>query len=214
MIQDQGIPVIASYGDVAASGGYYISCHADSIFAEPNTITGSIGVYSMVPNAKELLSEKLGVHFDSVKTHKYAGSFNPMMDWSRDQTDNMYKVFLSIVAEGRDMSVEEVHKIAQGRVWSGKRAVENGLVDKLGGLDDAIAAASKMADISEYRIREYPAVSDPITQLMEKFTKKSNIKSAIVKETLGDYAQIYEYLELIKAFDEPMALMPLRHSIN
>jgi len=221
LIQDQGIPVIASYGDLAASGGYYISCHADSIFAEPNTITGSIGVFAMVPNAKELLDQKLGIHFDSVKTHKFAGCFNTVMDWTReekkifqDQTDNMYKVFLSIVAEGRDMSVEEVHKIAQGRVWSGRRAVENGLIDKLGGLDDAIAAASKMADITDYRIREYPTVSDPFTQLVERFTKKSSVRSALAKESLGEYSQIYEYFELIKAFDKPMALMPLQHSIN
>ncbi|MEL6987978.1 MAG: signal peptide peptidase SppA [Bacteroidota bacterium] len=221
LIQDQGIPVVASYGDLAASGGYYISCHADSIFAEENTITGSIGVYAMVPNATELLDKKLGIHYDSVKTHKFAGSFNTVSNWSeeekkifQDMTDDNYKLFLSIVAEGRDMTVDEVHKIAQGRVWSGKRAVDNGLVDEIGGLQDAIDCAAGLADISEYRVREYPSRQDPITQMLNRFLKTDEVKQAILKEHLGEFSEVYNYYQLIKGMDKPIALMPIEYQIQ
>jgi protease-4 len=142
LIKSTGKPVVVSMGDYAASGGYYIACHADSIFAQANTITGSIGVFFMVPNASELLNEKLGVNIDTVKTAKYATAFSPLLPWSSEegvfaqkQTDMVYDKFLTVVSKGRHQSKDDIHAIAQGRVWSGARAKSNGLVDQIGDLD-------------------------------------------------------------------------------
>ena len=148
--------MIASMGDVAASGGYYIAAAADSIVAESNTITGSIGVFSMIPNVEKLFNDKLGITFDTVLTGKlsvglYENLFAEHNDLQKEilqnGTDTMYNIFLNRVAQGRDMSVGDVHKIAQGRVWSGTKALNNGLVDVLGDLDDAIAIAANSAGL-------------------------------------------------------------------
>ncbi|MEX1121636.1 MAG: signal peptide peptidase SppA [Balneolales bacterium] len=165
MVKDAAddIPIIASMGPVAASGGYYIAVAADSIIASPNTITGSIGVISTSFNAQELMNEKLGITFDEVKTHEHANWMTPMGELSetearvfRSFSDDFYDTFLNRVAEGRGMEVEEVHEVAQGRVWTGYDAHERNLVDLLGGMDLALSTAAEKAGITEYSIETYP----------------------------------------------------------
>ena len=156
-------PVIVSMGDYAASGGYYISCGADYIVADPTTLTGSIGIFGMFPNMEDLLTDKLGLHFDLVKTNKYAD----MGDLSRPfnthekeamqkYIENGYKLFVKRCADGRGMSTEAIEKIAEGRVWTGAAAKELGLVDELGGLEKAIDIAAQKAGIEAYSTISYP----------------------------------------------------------
>ena len=156
-------PVIVSFGDVAASGGYYISAPADSIFAQPNTITGSIGVFSVVPNMQKFFNNKVGMTFDAVKTapDADAGSIVQPLTPSQqrffqESVDSIYIVFKRRVSQGRKMDPGKVDSIGQGRVWSGTRALQLGLIDRLGGLQDAIAAAAKMAKLRNYGLHEYP----------------------------------------------------------
>ena len=170
-LQADGKKLVISMGDLAASGGYYLSAMADSIFAQPNTLTGSIGVFSLIPNPSRALDEKLGVRFDTVRTGPYSADFTIMFPWTeresnylQERTDAYYELFLNKVAEGRGMTRDEVHAVAQGRIWSGRKAVEIGLVDKLGTLDDAIASAATLAGIEEYRIKEYPVFQNPLAE--------------------------------------------------
>ncbi len=211
-----GIKLVVSMGKYAASGGYYISCHADSIFAEPNTLTGSIGVFGMLFNIKGLSNELLKVHWDSVRTNKLAGGFNTVMDWSQeeDQTfqsmiDRFYEQFLSVVAEGRHMSRDEVHAIAQGRIWSGQRALKNGLVDKIGGLDDALEATKALAGLEHFKLAVYPKVKDPMTKFIEDLTgeRKSAI-TRVLKTELGEYYPVFEMLQEARHAQLPMARLP------
>jgi protease IV len=163
-IKKKGIPVVASFGDYAASGGYYIAAGANKIVSAPNTLTGSIGVFSMIPNFKKLANDKLGVTFDTVKTHENAVSINgftALSDFDKkimtESTNEIYETFLNRVATGRKMTRDAVHNIAQGRVWTGLKGKEIGLVDEIGYLDDAVKIAAKMAKLdSDYRITEYP----------------------------------------------------------
>jgi protease-4 len=185
-------PVIVSFGDVAASGGYYIACGADQIFAEPNTITGSIGVFGVLPNMKSFFNNKLGVTFDEVKTSPDAGMFNvtrplnaAQKQYFQNWIDTIYFDFKSRVAEGRKRSLSYVDSIAQGRVWSGKKALEIGLVDKLGGLDDAIEFAAAKAGIKDWRLREYP--DEPGLFEMLKNESESG-KETMIKKELGEQA--------------------------
>lgn len=179
-IKAKGIPVIASFGDYAASGGYYIAAGADSIFAAPNTLTGSIGVFSMLPNFKKLTNDKLGITFDTVKTHSLAVNLSTVMDLSEkerqymtESTNDIYQKFLDRVSKGRGMPVDSVHKYAQGRVWTGRRAKEIGLVDEIGFLQDAVAAAAKKAKISDFKVVEYPRIEKTfIEQLVESWTRQ------------------------------------------
>lgn len=157
-------PLVVSMGDVAASGGYYISCAADKIVAQPNTITGSIGVFGLMFNAEDMLRNKLGITTDTYKTGPMTdiGSMTrPMTEQERliiqQQVDNVYAVFTKRVADGRKMSVAQVDSIGQGRVWPGSTAKAIGLVDELGGLDTAIKLAAKLAKLKDYRLRELPA---------------------------------------------------------
>jgi len=156
-------PVVVSMGDYAASGGYYISAAADSIFADPATLTGSIGVFGLIPSFQKLFNEKLGIHFEAVKTAKFAD-----MDVDMDRplseeekgiiqggVNKIYQVFLKRVADGRKIDVAQVDSIGQGRVWTGEQAVKLKLVDRIGTLDQAIAAAAKKANLENYRISEY-----------------------------------------------------------
>ncbi len=172
-------PLVISMGDLAASGGYYISCKGDKIFAEPNTITGSIGVFGLLFNAELLFREKLGITFDRVHTNPYADIGNPYRDMSefeakkiQNSVDRIYSRFLTIVADGRENlpDTSAVHKIAQGRVWTGSMAKEIGLVDEIGGLDAAIAEAVSRGGLPEdYRITTFPKEEDPYTELMKAF---------------------------------------------
>jgi len=220
LLKEQGIPVIASMGDVAASGGYYISAAADTIVAESNTITGSIGVFSMIPNVEKLFNEKLGITFDTVLTGKLSAGLyenifmehNPLQKKIlEDGTKTMYNIFLQRVADGRGMTVDEVHKIAQGRVWSGEKALSNGLVDVLGDLEDAIAMAAAAADIDDYNIKEYPFVKDPKQQLIDKLTGQdsdSDKISGMIKSEANELYPYYQELKQLKQMKGVQARMP------
>ncbi|MDB5020753.1 MAG: Protease, partial [Pedobacter sp.] len=195
-------PVIASFGDVAASGGYYMACAADSIFVQPNTITGSIGVFGIIPNFKNLLNNKLGVTFDGVKT----GRFSDIMSTTRPltpgerliiQTDvnQIYDNFISRVADGRKKTKPYINSIGGGHVWIGTDAVRIGLADRLGNFQDAIAAAAKKAKIKDYRIAEYPEKMDPLNKLLSD--SKDNVRVYFAKQELGDNYLIYEQMKTV-----------------
>ncbi|TXB70209.1 signal peptide peptidase SppA [Phaeodactylibacter luteus] len=216
LTQEAGKPVVVSMGDYAASGGYYISASADSIFAEPNTLTGSIGVFSLIPDASELLEENMGIHFDTVKTGAFSLGITPFHPMSaaesqllQARTEQMYETFLSRVSEGRGMSRDDVHEIAQGRVWTGSRGVGIGLVDAIGGLSRALQAAASLADLEAYRTTEYPRVKDPIQQILEEFMGEESVRSkAILRSELGTYYPYYEYAKQMSGTKSPQARLP------
>lgn len=199
-IKAAGKPVAVSMGDVAASGGYYISCNADRIFANPATLTGSIGIYGMIPNFEGLLTGKLGVTFDGVQTNKYGnfGTFNQAM--TPDERNQMqryiergYELFTSRCAEGRGMSLEAIKKIAEGRVWDGTTALEIGLVDELGDLDAAIEWVAQKAGLEKYKTTNYPKLKTAIEQLMEELNLGAQTK--IANLCLGEN---YKYFKALK----------------
>ncbi|MDX2072397.1 MAG: signal peptide peptidase SppA [Haliscomenobacter sp.] len=207
--KEAGKPLVVSMGDVAASGGYYIACMADTIYAEPNTITGSIGVFRMIPSIEKMMANKLGITMDSVKTGPFALGLNLMQDMSPEEarraqvsTEEMYALFLKRVADGRKMSTEAVNEIAQGRVWSGVDARRIGLVDKLGGLDQAIKSAAKLAKVKDYRTVSYPSIKDPIQQLVEEFVGETGDDEAkmgrMVKKEFPELAPMFEFYSQVK----------------
>jgi protease-4 len=211
-------PVIASLGDVAASGGYYIVCPAQTIVASPNTITGSIGVFGTLPNGKELMNKKLGVHIDVAKTNEYAdmGSFfRPLTAQEKDmiqfEIEEIYQTFITHVAEGRNMTKEKVDEIGQGRVWSGANAMEIGLIDEFGGLDKAIEIAAKAANLEKYRVVDLPKLKDPFQQLMEDFS--GNVRTSILKNELGNEYVYYETLQDIRSMKGIQARIPFEVEI-
>lgn len=196
-------PVIVSMGDYAASGGYYISCMADSIFAEPNTLTGSIGVFAVLPNLQGFFKNKLGVTFDGVKTAQYADlgtASRPLTEAEKrliqNGVDTTYSVFKSRVVAGRKLSGAVVDSIAQGRVWSGIQAKELGLVDRIGGLKDAIASAAKMVHLSSVKVKEYPETEDGISKVFRSLG--GDVQASMVKKELGEHYAIYEQVKRIK----------------
>lgn len=185
-LKKTGKPLVVSMGNYAASGGYYIACLADSILAEENTVTGSIGVFRIIPSVGGLLEDKVGVTFDTVKTGKYSQGLTVFFDIGEDegrimqkQVDFMYETFLKRVSDGRKLSRNAVDAIAQGRVWSGSDAIPIGLVDKIGNLQDAIKVAAKMSKSSDYRITEYPQVKNSVEQLFEDFMNPNDTETAI-----------------------------------
>jgi protease IV len=176
-------PFIVSFGDVAASGGYYISCNADRIFAQPNTITGSIGVFGLIPNAQVLLNDKLGVTTDEVRLNPHAvmnAGVKPLDDFEsrmiQKSIDSVYHTFLSRVANGRKSTLDVIETKAEGRVWSGTAAIKIGLVDEIGGLDDAVAYAAKKANLKSYRTVSYPKEKSLIDKLLEGMKGDSQVK--------------------------------------
>ena len=184
-------PLIVSMGDYAASGGYYIACAADTIVARPNTITGSIGVFGLLFNTQNMFKNKLGITFDSVKTGKYAdiGTMNrPMKDNERaiiqGEVEKVYDTFISHVANGREMTKEDVDNIGQGRVWSGADAKRLGLVDVLGGLNDAISIAAKKANLTTYRTIALPEQKEFFEKLVEDLNAEAKVYFA--KQQLGE----------------------------
>lgn len=214
-------PFVVSMGDLAASGGYYISCGADSIFASPTTITGSIGVFGVVPNLQGLLTEKIGLDFDNVKTNENAGFISvnrPLTAYEekvmQDGVEETYKVFTTRVANGRGMPVKAVDKIGQGRVWSGLDAKGIGLIDAYGGLNDAIASAARMADIKkgEYRLMKYPKEKKPLEALMDELTGRET--KARIKSELGPFYTYFEYLKNLSEMEGPQARLPYHININ
>jgi protease-4 len=193
-------PVVVSMGNLAASGGYYFSCNADKIVADPTTITGSIGVFGMVPNISEF-ADRIGINAEQVGTNKRSldySLFEPMTDdfyaVTKEGIESVYTTFVTKVAEGRNMTFEEVDKIAQGRVWTGKQALENGLVDELGGLEDAIKLAASIVEIDEYRIRSYP---DYKREFKDMFSGPfASIKHQVLLHEIGaDNLKIYKQLQ-------------------
>ncbi|MFC6101841.1 signal peptide peptidase SppA [Olivibacter domesticus] len=189
-------PIIVSMGDVAASGGYYIACAADSIFAQPNTITGSIGVFGIIPNLQNFFNNKLGITFDEVKTGKYADLMSVNRPLTTDERDliqqgvnKTYNTFTKKVSDGRKISQAKVDSIGQGRVWTGAQALQIGLVDRLGGLEDAIKSAAKKAKIKDYKLIAYPSLKDPFESLLSSSTDK--MKSWAIKQDLGEGYTLY-----------------------
>lgn len=186
-------PIMVSMGDYAASGGYYISAAADSIFAEKTTLTGSIGVFGVIPNFKGLLNDKLGIHFDGVSTGKFSSLMtNPDRPLTAEEmaiiqieVNNIYNTFMDRVADGRNLSVAEVDSIGQGRVWTGDQAVALGLVDRIGNVQTAIQAAAYKAELDDYEVVELPKKEDPFASLFA--TSKDKIKAWVLKDEIGEY---------------------------
>ncbi len=211
--------VVVSFGDVAASGGYYISCAADKIVAQPNTITGSIGIFGTIPNFGELLNDKLGITTDVVKTNQNSDLLTltrPMTGYEKELMQNYivkgYDTFLSHVAEGRHMTKEAVDSIGQGRVWSGENAMEIGLIDEFGGLQDAINLAAEIAGVEDYRTVSLPELADPFQQLFQ--TGTDNLRGKILKNELGDKYRYYEYFKKATGYTGIFARMPYDIYVN
>ncbi|NPD47560.1 signal peptide peptidase SppA [Lentimicrobium sp. S6] len=193
-------PVVVSMGYVAASGGYYISCAADYIYADPNTITGSIGVFGMIPNVNGFMTNKLGITFDEVSTNEngnYITINKALTPYQREviqsSVERVYDSFITKVAKGRNMTKEDVDRIGQGRVWSGSQAIEIGLVDELGGMNEAIVKAAELAEIETYKLKELPVQKDPFQQILEDLTGQSS--SIMMKHYLGEK---YKYVEMME----------------
>jgi len=207
-------PIIVSMGDYAASGGYYISCAADSIFAEPNTITGSIGIFAVLPNMQKLFNDKLGVTFDGVKTGKYAdlGDVSrPLTPEERailqNNVNHGYDDFTKAVAAGRGKTQAYINSIGQGRVWTGAQAIKIGLVDRLGNINDAIASAAKKAKLKNYNLVSYPEQKSFFKQLDSDVT--GQMKTKMMKSELGDNYRLYEQLKgLTQIMRTPQARLP------
>ena len=206
-------PVIVSMGDYAASGGYYISCAADCIVADPTTLTGSIGIFGMFPNMEGLLTDKLGLHFDVVKTNKFADMGDMTRPFNNEEKAAMqnfinqgYKLFVQRCADGRGMSVEAIEKIAEGRVWTGATAKELGLVDELGGLDKAIDIAAEKAGVEAYSIINYPSQSGFFSTLMDE--GKDNYINGKMMDALGESYHYLRFVESLKDMDRIQARLP------
>jgi len=193
-------PVIASFGDVAASGGYYIACAADSIFVQPNTITGSIGVFGIIPNMQNLLTNKLGLTFDGVKTGKYADIMSvnrPLTPGERfiiqNDVNHVYDSFITRVADGRKKTKAQIDSIGGGHVWIGTDAVKIGLADRLASFTDAIKSAAKKAKLTDYKIVEYPEKIDQLKNLLS--SAKENISTSYTKKELGENYALYKQMQ-------------------
>ncbi|MBP5650615.1 MAG: signal peptide peptidase SppA [Bacteroidales bacterium] len=212
--------VVTSMGDYAASGGYYISCNSNYIIAQPNTLTGSIGVFGVVPSFQRALKNKLGVTVDGVSTNKHSdagGTMRPMnaeeLAVYQEFIDDFYGVFTQRVADGRGMEQSAVDEIGQGRVWAGSDALKIGLVDALGNIDDAVAKAAELAKLDNYKISYYPKKKDFWTKLMEKSSSDNNVQ-AFIKQELGDQYYIYQGLNQLKRAEGVQAMMPMQISIE
>ncbi len=204
--------IVVSMGDYAASGGYYISCNADKIFANHTTLTGSIGVFGIVPNSEKLLNEKLGVYVDTVNTHKYSDIgrgnrklTNFELDVIQESVEDIYETFITHVSEGRGMSKQEVDKIGQGRVWSGIDALEVGLIDQIGGLEDAIVSAAELSDLEDYRVVSLPKKTDEIEELLKGLTMKQNV---FLKAILNVSDETIEQIKFLNSRDRIQTILP------
>lgn len=203
-------PLVVSMGDLAASGGYYISCQADSIFALPNTITGSIGVFGMMFNTKAFFNEKLGVTFDGEKNAPYADFPNmnrQMTDvekkFIQNSVDTIYMTFKSRVAKGRKMDIAYVDSIGQGRVWTGTAGLKNGLVDALGGLDRAIKSAAAIAKLKNFETVTYPAVEDKLERMMRMLTNNSTSEKIFAEQLLErELGKEYRWFRMLRTMQE------------
>lgn len=217
MLAREGKPFIASMGDVAASGGYYIACAAHTIIAQPTTITGSIGIFGMFPDF-EGLTDKIGISFDRVKTHEYSDMPNVFREMSGDEhrilqryVERGYDVFLDRCAEGRHTTKEKINELGEGRVWVGADAKEKGLIDKLGGINDAIALAAEMAGLENYRIKEFPKDKEFIQMLLENL--QTSVNTQFMKARLGEQYELYERFVRFKGLSGIQARAPYELNI-
>jgi len=216
-------PVIVSMGDVAASGGYYIACNANKIFAEPGTITGSIGVFGMVPNFKKV-ADKFGVNAEAVKTHENATGYSVFEEMSpkykqtlTESIEIIYDTFISRVAAGRKMDKAKVDEMAQGRVWTGTMAKQLGLVDELGSLDDAIAYAAKLVKTDDYKVSLYPEYEVELADLFRKFLgmSVSSVKEDAIKSEIGtENYELLQRMNYLKQSKGVQAMMPYHLNIK
>ncbi len=196
-------PVVVSMGNLAASGGYYIACGGNRIFAEPNTITGSIGVFGMLPNVTAL-SKKIGINTEQVSTHRNAAGYSPFSpvdpafrELAQQEVERIYTTFLDRVASGRKMQIAQVDSIAQGRIWTGRQALEKGLVDEIGGLDKAVAEAAKLAKIKKYRIANYPEYEKSFRDLLAGLGVPFISAQQVIEKEIG--AENYKLMQQIRA---------------
>jgi protease-4 len=207
------LPIVVSMGNLAASGGYYIACNADRIFAEPTTITGSIGVYGLIPNLNKL-ADNIGVNAEQVSTNTGANYsvFEPMTDAFRtvstEGVEQIYTTFIERVATGRDMLVKDVDSVAQGRVWSGVEALEKGLVDALGNLDDAVSYAAELADITDYKVRNYPNYKFDFEDKFNSFPFIKSKEKMLIEEFGEEYYNTYQTLKQLSKVKGIQARLP------
>lgn len=209
-------PVVVSMGDYAASGGYYISCPANWIVAEPNTLTGSIGIFAAIPNYSELATKKLQLHFDEVKTNRHAAFGNiaaremnsEELAFLQAHVNRGYALFRKRVADGRKQPVEEIEKIAQGRVWLGQDALGLKLVDQLGSLDDAVKKAAALAKLSEYHTKDYPAAPDWTDQIFAMTDNSGNYLDEQLQLLLGDLYEPFVFAKRTKGQAAVQARLP------
>lgn len=213
-------PVVVSMGDYAASGGYYISCAANYIFAEPTTLTGSIGIFGMFPEASDLLNNKLGVHFQTVKTNQYSdlGDLSRPMNEAeqaimQNNVNRGYELFTKRCADGRKMKQDDIKKIAEGRVWTGNQALKLGLVDALGGLDKAIEKAKELAKVKDCCINTYPAKPSVLDNILSTVTGGSYAEAKL-KEVFGEFYQDFENLRNIQKKDYLQTRLPYVLKLN
>ena len=216
-------PVIVSMGDLAASGGYYISANADRIFAEPTTITGSIGVFGMLPNFSTLTT-KYGVNAEQVSTHKNAAfysPFKPLAESTRAEItegiEEVYKTFVQRVMDGRNMTFEQVDHIAQGRVWTGADALKNGLIDEIGGMEDAIQYAATKVELDSYKIIKFPEYELTFDDLLRNYLGASIIKTQdeLIKEKIGqENFELFERLNYFKGLEGAQTILPFTLDIK
>jgi protease-4 len=213
LIKQSGKPFYVSMGDYAASGGYYIACSADKIYANANTITGSIGVFGVIPNLQKFLDEKLGITFDRYETNPHAdlvSAYKPLdaaeMKAMQTMIGEIYNDFTSKVAKGRNMTQAQVDSIGQGRVWSGEDAKQIGLVDEIGDLDDCVKAAAQAANLTDYAVRDLPALIDPFEKFMEKLSGAQ--EASVAKELLGEQYLVYKQLKEAASWQGVQARLP------
>lgn len=208
LIKAVGKPVVVSMGDYAASGGYYISCYADSIIASPYTLTGSIGVFALIPNFSKLSGDLVGVDVDTVGTGPVANKFNLMLPWGEDERkvleesiQQVYLRFKGMVADGREMDSASVNKVAAGRIWSGKQALRNGLADATGSIQYALDVAARLSSLEKYRVSEFPARQDMLQKLMETLQGDPDLaetRAKGIREFLGKWYPVYAQLNAKK----------------
>ena len=199
-------PVVVSMGGTAASGGYYISCGADKIIADPTTVTGSIGIFGMIPDFSGLMTEKLGLHFDIVKTNE-ASDFGAMGrgmtaaegEALQNYVNRGYGLFLKRVANGRNKTVEQINQVAQGRVWTGRQALKLGLVDQLGTLDDAVKEAARLAKLDEYDVRRVPYITDWLTDYIQR--QQDDYMDRKLRRSLGVYYDPLRFVSSLQGRD-------------
>jgi len=213
-------PVVVSMGNVAASGGYYIACNANKIFAEETTITGSIGVFGTLPNITKL-TNNIGIHTQQVKTHQNAAGysiFTPLDEGTKgtiqESVENIYKVFVGRVAQGRNMKFEAVDSIAQGRVWTGSDALKIGLVDKIGGMGDALKEAAKLANIKEYKTADFPSFEKKFGDFFGGMPFMQSKESFIKEEVGEENYQMIQQIRRMSAQKGMQALLPYEINIK